>query len=201
MSREVTVRQAQATDRDEAALSDEEHAALLDASSEQFARVRLLAEELGLKPAVVSRLVRRMRAKYQPITGELRQHKTSEILAMIEDRVGRALGYLDDQVLSEAKAKDLAITLGILLEKRQLLRGEPTQILSVEERQGLNELLPRLIAEAKRRGLAIDVYGGEAVVAPPEPERVARPRTGRLTFEQLSARTQHDQAEAIGEPG
>lgn len=189
-----------ATEQALAALDPDQEAALLAATEEKFARVSALAGELGLKPEVIGRMIARMRARYQPIAGELQKHKTSEILEMIEDRIGRALGYLDDFVLSKATAKDLAITLGILLEKRQLLRGEPTQILSVEERQGLNELLPKLIAEAQRRGLSIDVTTGSAMVLPPSVERATRPRQGWKSAPTFQAMKQKAGAEEIGEP-
>ena len=42
-----------------------------------------------------------------------------------------------------------------LIEKRQLLKGEPTQIISVDERKTLNQLLPLLIVEAQRRNVEI----------------------------------------------
>jgi hypothetical protein len=47
----------------------------------------------------------------------------------------------------------LAIITGILTEKEQLLLGKPTQILSHQERKNLNELIPVLIQEARRRGI------------------------------------------------
>ncbi len=48
-----------------------------------------------------------------------------------------------------------------MVEKRQLLRGEATVIVSDLERKKLNELLPLLIAEGQRRGITIE---GEAKV-------------------------------------
>jgi hypothetical protein len=42
--------------------------------------------------------------------------------------------------------------LGVMIEKRNLLRGEPTAIISDHERKKLHELLPALLEEAKRRG-------------------------------------------------
>ena len=63
--------------------------------------------------------------------------------------------YIDDYVMADANYRDLCMGLGILVEKRQLLKGEPTQIISVDERKTLNQLLPPLIVEAQRRNVAI----------------------------------------------
>jgi hypothetical protein len=51
-----------------------------------------------------------------------------------------------------------------MIEKRQLLRGEPTQIISDAERKKLHELLPLAIAEAQRRGLTLDGQVTERII-------------------------------------
>lgn len=157
--------------------------------SEPFQTMLASAKKLGLKERTIQRLVQRLRAQYQPVLSELRKFEKNQFLELLEDRAHRALEYLDDYKLSEASAKDLAILVGILLEKRQLLRGEPTQIISFEERKSLGELIPLLIKEAKKRGLEIGVYKtiegeAEVVVSPPEPERVARPRSVDTSYGQ-----------------
>ena len=63
--------------------------------------------------------------------------------------------------------KDLAYTFDRLMNMRQLMRGEPTAILTVEDRQGLNKLVPLLLKESQRRGMIMDgeyevVNGGAA---------------------------------------
>ena len=72
-------------------------------------------------------------------------------------------------MLAEGAARDLAVTFGILFDKGQLLRGEPTQVRTYEQRERIHELIPALLNEAKRRGITIDqeekespVIGGEA---------------------------------------
>lgn len=46
-----------------------------------------------------------------------------------------------------------------LFNIRQLLRGEPTQIVSIDDRKTLNELVPALVKAAQRRGIIIDGIG------------------------------------------
>ena len=166
----------------EDALSGEQLADLMLEGSKPFQTLMASAKDLNLSPEVTRRLVQRIRAQYQPVLTELRKFQKDEFLGLLEDRAHRALEYMDDYNLAKANAKDLAIIVGILMEKRQLLRGEPTQILSIEERAGMSELIPRLLQEAERRGLQVGVYktiNGEAEVVtnPPDTERATRPRS------------------------
>ena len=104
----------------------------------------------------VKKLHERMMANYQPITRELREIKTSELVAKLEDRLSMALDYLTPAKMDMSTAKDLAIVIGVLAEKRQLLSGEATSIISVEDSRQLNEVMPRLLAEAERRKLDLN---------------------------------------------
>ncbi len=166
----------------EEVLTGEQLADVLLEGSKPFQSFIQAAEELGLKTETTRRLVQRLRAQYQPVLSELRKFQKDQFLELLEDRAHRALEYMDDYNLAKANAKDLAIIVGILMEKRQLLRGEPTQILSIEERAGMSELIPRLLQEAERRGLKVGVYKtiegeAEVVTNPPDPERATRPRS------------------------
>ena len=80
-----------------------------------------------------------------------------ELLALIDDRLARAFAFLDDFTLGQASARDLTVNIGILTDKRQLLRGEPTQVFRVEDAKKLDEQLEMMVAEMKRRGKLIDV--------------------------------------------
>lgn len=114
------------------------------------------AEACGMPKAMANALKRRMETRYLPATEAFRKTDTRELLRLLDDRAVKALEYMDDVAFAEAPLRDLAVSLGILIEKRQLLRGEPTQILTVEERSNLNDLIPAIVKEAKRRGMVID---------------------------------------------
>ena len=135
----------------------EKAAEAIDLATDPYRRLADVAETAKMPLATVKALINRVRNHYQPVHEELKRVKDNEIIELLRDRTGRALGYLDDYSLSSASAKDLAITIGILIEKTQLLEGKPTQILSVEERRHINDLLPAVIREAQRRGHVIDV--------------------------------------------
>ena len=128
----------------------------LDVLTDPFSSLRAAAKECGFPRSTMQQLERRMKARYKPLDEALREVKERELLQLLEDRASRALQYLDDFVMAGASAKDLAITAGVLIDKRQLLLGQPTQILSNTDRKDLEDLMPRLYAEAKRRGITIE---------------------------------------------
>lgn len=131
------------------------------ALGDKFFKVSELAHALGLKPATVQALVDRLQRRYQPVVAEIRKVTTGDILALAEERLQMALEYMTDVKLAEASGRDLAVIVGILTEKRALLRGEPTQIVSNADRANLMELLPELLKEAQRRGMVVDLNPSE----------------------------------------
>ena len=67
---------------------------------------------------------------------------------------------LQPNVIQNMKPTDIIKYLPQIIEKWNLLMGNSTQIISYEEHLKLDALLPKLIEEAKRRGITIE---GEAV--------------------------------------
>jgi hypothetical protein len=141
----------------------EQVAALIDGLTDPFKKIKDACDAAGLPSGVSERLLKRMKAKYQGVTREVRRVKSHEIAHMLEDKILMMGDYLDDQVVAAASARDLALGMSALIEKRALLRGEPTAIISDHERKKLHELLPALIEEGKRRGITLD---GVAKVIP-----------------------------------
>lgn len=90
-----------------------------------------------------------------PKTGG-RKATNPEIIDKIEDIVLRTADSIDDQDIRAASLRDRATVIGILVDKRQILKGEPNSIVSFQQREKLNELMPALLEEAARRGM-IDV--------------------------------------------
>ena len=94
---------------------------------------------------------------------------TRYFLEQIEEKLALALLQLTPSKLNRSSGRELTSIVSMLSEKRALLRGEPTQIVSHEQRQKLNDLLPELIKEAKRRGITIE---GSMKDVTPKPELV-----------------------------
>ncbi len=146
-----------------AELADPEGAAaIITAHADPFDKLVQAAEACGMPSRTASRIVQRLKTRYLPVKEATEEITTRSLQRMLDDRAHMALAYMDDKVFAEANLRDLSIALGILLEKRQLLKGEPTQILSVGERKNMNDLLPEIVAEAQRRGMTIDMTPVEA---------------------------------------
>lgn len=149
-------------DRNKIENADPDKAAVLvDAVTEPDVRGKLrriseAIKESGLPERFGRALLKRLETRYLNVKTEIRALKTGEILDMIGEKIHLAGVYLDDHAMAEASARDLMLGMSALVEKRQLLRGEPTQIVSDLERKRLNELLPLLSAEMQRRGITLE---------------------------------------------
>lgn len=141
-------------------------AAAIDAMTDPLHKVKEALVLAGLSNAVSDSVLRRLKVKFFGAVMEVKALKTQEIVRVIEEKLDMIRFYLDDKVMAEASARDLMLGMGVLVEKRQLLRGEPTQIISDLERKRLHELLPLAIAEAQRRGLIIPGQVLEKTVGP-----------------------------------
>lgn len=126
---------------------------LSDPIGTNFAQI---AELYGIQRSVLQGMVKRMQARQGTFISQVRDLRTLELREVIGQKIHHFLQYIDDKVLSEASARDLAMGVSQLIEKRALLRGEPTAIVSNLERETLHKLLPALVAEGVRRGLALD---------------------------------------------
>lgn len=152
-------------------------AAVIDAATEPEALLRIseAMKQAGLPEKVGAALIRRLKVKYFGAVTEIRNLKTQEILDMLGKKIHLALTYMDDKVMAEASFRDLALGSTAMIEKRALLRGEPTQIVSDHERKKLHELMPLLLAEAQRRGVVIAGTVAEKTIEPvpeyTEPEK------------------------------
>ncbi len=107
--------------------------------------------------------VERLTAEYVATGGGQVTDKT------MASRVGMILDKLlfftaqDDKVLIEMTPKDKIGAIGTLIDKWQLLRGEPTQITRIEDIRQLDKVGQMLQAEMSRRGLIIEGTATEIV--------------------------------------
>ncbi|MDZ4342306.1 MAG: hypothetical protein U1E51_07690 [Candidatus Binatia bacterium] len=123
---------------------------------EAIERVNESLKAAGVPDRISDATVRRMLVKYAGVVTVKKQINTSEILKTIDEELDLISSYIDDQVVSQASLRDLAMSKAALIEKRALLRGEPTQIISDLERRKLTELLPLLTHEMARRGITVE---------------------------------------------
>ena len=112
-----------------------------------------LLEELGVPPAERQAMLRRLGKKVRG--GIPKEIDTKWILGKLDDKLALTLSYIDEFTLGRANARDLGGLLAVLVDRRQLLRGEPTAIATIEDRRALDDIVPILLAEAQRRGVEI----------------------------------------------
>ena len=94
---------------------------------------------------------------------------TKYFLDQLEEKLAMTLESLTEAEIKKSSVRERVVAISAFVEKRALLRGEPTQIVTHEQRQKLNDLLPELIKEAKRRGITIE---GKMKDVTPKPELI-----------------------------
>jgi len=81
---------------------------------------------------------------------------TPWFLEQLDNALARILVRFDDEIIGQANLRELSYAASILTEKRNLLMDRPTEHITYEQHVQLDALLPKLIEEAKRRGIAVD---------------------------------------------
>lgn len=79
----------------------------------------------------------------------------------LERRIARRLNVLDryltddmlHQLLTQSTLKEIGVYEGIMMDKSLVLKGQPTVIIGNSDRAEIDNVLPRLLTEIKRRGL------------------------------------------------
>lgn len=79
----------------------------------------------------------------------------------LERRISRRLNVLDryltddmlHQLLRQSTLKEIGVYEGIMMDKSLVLKGQPTVIIGNSDRAEIDNVLPRLLTEIKRRGL------------------------------------------------
>ena len=132
----------------------------LTGASEAFTDLAEAAIDCKYTQKSLDGMLKRMKAKF-PMVRDTSTITVKQTIDEISNKIVKTLDYIDDFAISSASFRDLTIGLGVLIDKKQLLSGEPTQILSIEERRTISELMPYLVTEARRRGITIDVTPDE----------------------------------------
>ncbi len=124
----------------------------LEACTPPGCSLPVLSEEVGLD------------GKFQTFVKGLKNGVSNELfVSLLEKGLLRAFWIMayDASVFERLNAKELALLIGHLTETRQLLKGEPTKIVSVEDRRHWDELGVALLQEVERRNLKYDLPPGQ----------------------------------------
>lgn len=108
----------------------------------------------------------------------LRSVTNDTLIKLTEMRMEAALRAINQEKLEKASAKELGALVRDLSGVRQIQKGEPTQILQVNQRENLKRLFPMAVKELARRGYSIELGAEgmkvvEQVDVTPQPEAEA----------------------------
>lgn len=120
---------------------------------------REAARGIKLDPGLVAAIERRF-MDARPGDGDpalLRELSDAAAIGLAGDRILRLFDYLDDYAMSKSTAPQIVKMIESLVNLRQLLKGQPTSILAIEDRRKLSEVGQALLAEMERRRNVIDV--------------------------------------------
>lgn len=137
-----------------------------------------LAKSMGVPARVAQALARRIVAGMGMMKAEAKRMSLAEEIGKVTDIKQMILEYADPVAIAAAGLKDLTIAYGVLTDKALLLGGKPNVIVDFNMRRQLAELMPAMLAEAKRRGLTIDATATiiqEKVLLPESDDASARP--------------------------
>ena len=125
-------------------------------SSGAFERFHALGVELGIDPRAMTQLITRLEGRPTSARGRLKIDDV-ELLALIDEKLASAFFYLDDFSLGQSSARDLSVTIGVLTDKRRLLKPEnDDRYRPQEDMKALDAMLKMLHDEAVRRGMTDD---------------------------------------------
>lgn len=110
------------------------------------------ARASGLAPATVKALERRLDRESPDVMPAVKGLTTQRLLRDWEDLTKRALGAITDEKLGEAPAEKLAVIAAIGTDKRAILRGEPTQIVKVQDEGKLKEIASACLKRLNEMG-------------------------------------------------
>ncbi|MCK5610474.1 hypothetical protein KAR91_51855 [Candidatus Pacearchaeota archaeon] len=104
----------------------------------------------------------------EPQKEKLKGLKTVLLMDLVDDRLFRVLGGMTQEKIDAASLSVLNATFKNFSEKRQLLRGMPTEIVDESDRKLLKDIFPKAMNELRRRGL---VEKNEPIDITPEAEK------------------------------
>jgi hypothetical protein len=140
-----------------------------DVDEHQFGALRQAMRDAGCPEKMIKSFLTRFRTTLATVASEGKRLTLKQLTEEIDRKIAMVLGFMDEQSMAGASFKDLSIGLSVLIEKQQLLQNKPTHIIDFNSRQQLTVLLPRMVNEAKRRGITLD-GSAERVDAPVTPQ-------------------------------
>ncbi len=127
-------------------------------SAKAVERFKAAGIACGYDPSTMERLAAPCQGRALSAKGRVKL-TDPELVAAIDAQLVRVFEYFDDHTLAQMSGRDLLVGAGILIDKRQLLRGEPTAITKFLDMRNMDQVMEMFRKEAARRDrlAAIDV--------------------------------------------
>lgn len=133
---------------------------LADFSDPRLKPIAEMALEEGMNPVAVQSLLRRLQEKYIKTTALVGEVKTEDTIRVLEggyQRIFESVLRTPDAELDEVPLRDRAVAGAVLLDKAQLLKNKPTEIVRTQaEVEKLTQVGAWLSEEVQRRAKATE---------------------------------------------
>ncbi len=147
----------------------EKHAEALSQLSAPYRNIEEVAKKVGISPTLARKLAKDLDGELQPLKRAVEDVRLEDLTKQFGTLTRDSIDAITPEKLRKAGAKDLAIIAGIGVQNWQLLRGQPTSRMEIDDRREANELVKLLMKEAARRGIEIDVTPEGGVSAQKSP--------------------------------
>lgn len=143
--------------------------ALMAATDPTLATIKAAAEEAGVSPGVMSKFMTLLSQELGSTQTAIKEARIDNVKKLFGSTVERILGKVTEEDIENASLRDKMVAAGIATEKWLLMRGQPTQILAVEERMKLDEIAPAILKELERRGVDLILDPSTGAYSPAKP--------------------------------
>lgn len=135
------------------------HAALMiDLANEgEITEIAELARRHGVSTETAAGLKKQLDRQLLPVKQRIQEYSVPKMIDALHQVQVDIINSIDEEALAKASFSQKAIGFGIFSDKSQLLQGLPTQIMTVEDRMALPEILQHLRYETERRDMTINV--------------------------------------------
>ena len=91
--------------------------------------------------------------EHRKLTQDILEQRASNLLDVLESYLSAGNYQAFKDKIEKANLQQVGIFQGILIDKMLTLRGQPSSIVGYQEQASLDQLMPALLEEMKRRGL------------------------------------------------
>ncbi len=138
--------------------------AVLALSDPELESLAAAAKSAGIKGASLKRLLNQLETAPRPIIRELREVRTDHLARMAGTAAEEIISRVDVADIEAANLKDKILAYAILVDKKLLLEGKPTQRVAIDDIPLLDSLVKAFLKDVPNRGMEITIEDGQVSV-------------------------------------